>query len=149
MKRKQAKWAVHAVVDSEEAPTGFNCHTHGFEKQFSHPNVQIVAPVELELAGQLMYACANYIENNGKIIPGKLYPKMFNFLVDKDFEEPVDVTFAEAIEGGRKVLRLILPDYRGDLCVDTMESPQNKQWIGCIYPKQRRLHFQTGKYLSK
>lgn len=84
----------------------FNMHTHGLENTFNHPDLQIVLPLHPLMAHQLIHDVVGLIRKGTAIQPGVRYSKIIKNL---------DVTFIEATETGRKVLRMILPDTKGNL----------------------------------
>lgn len=102
----------HVVPDSPECPYGLNAHTHGFMESWSHPDIQIVLPMPLELISSIFSRLA------GNVKEGIVY------LADGTHYEGViddfDVRFMHATESGRDVLRLILPDEKG--CLWDMEE---------------------------
>lgn len=81
-----------------------NAHTHGIEKTWSHPDLQIVLRVQTETINSLMHSVVDLIKAGEKIWPGRNYHKIL---------QKYPVRFVEAEETGRKVLRMILPDKAG------------------------------------
>jgi hypothetical protein len=114
-------WYVHFVTDHDtDSPTGYNVHSHGVQESFGHPDLQIVAPLPPELAHSLLRILVDRIKVGESFKPNKKYDKIIRTL---------SVTFTEAVEGGRTVLRMILPDSTGALDEDAIEEGDwRNQW---------------------
>ena len=84
----------------------FNYHTHGVETVFHHPDLQIVVPLPERVVIQMFH---NVV---AKIKAGRIFES-------GDIEEGIvmdyNVKFIDAVEGGRKVLRIVVPDSDGHL----------------------------------
>lgn len=117
---KDLGWYCHMVMsDDDQTPTGVNYHTHGCQESFGHMDFQVVAHIPPELAHHLFYISIELVKNGTKIgnkdrLAGVL--------------ENLDVSFVEAQECGRTVLRIILPDKTGCLDQGKMEAPFSEQW---------------------
>ncbi len=94
-------WYAHHVFDDEQSPTGANAHTHGFEETWNHPDIQIVYPIPGNVAHGIFWTVVGHLKEGKRYEPGIRYGEIL---------ENYDVMFAWAQEGGRRVLRMILPD---------------------------------------
>lgn len=120
---KKFGWYAHYVPDDLTSPTEFNAHTHGFEESWGHPDVQIVFPLPQEVAHSIFWNIARAIKEG----------KPFRFSAGKPYADIIEkyhVTFAWAKEGGRRVLRIILPDEKGAFAKDLIAEPYSIQWKG-------------------
>jgi hypothetical protein len=129
-------WYAHIVMDDypENTPTGFNYHTHGLPHSADHFDLQVVfpfpqraVPMLHKIVGDLI---ALYIRKGERFEPGQ---------VSHDIIERLPVTFAQATESGRPVLRVILPDKHGKLAPGEIDKPFDRQWKGTV-PLERPLH---------
>lgn len=101
-------WVAHFVTDDDPtSPTGFNCHTHGFEQTFDCPDVQIVLPLSPDIAHALLVNIAERLKCGDRFKVGKTYDKIIG-------------------SGDRVVLRMILPDK------NTMDAGFALQWDGAL-----------------
>ena len=105
-------WYVHFVFDAE-TPFNTNIHTHGLVKTYKHRDVQICAPISAETAQAILTGLVNRIKAGERFSVG-----------DKVFEliQNYAVTFIEAPENDRKVLRMIFPDQAGVLDREEMDA---------------------------
>lgn len=115
-------WYWHYVLDDPQPPFA-NIHTHGFEKTFGQPDVQIVFPLPPEMAQGVLNSIVDLLKKGVRLEPGKRYAEVL-----QDFE----VEFALAEESGRRVLRFILPDKDGFTARGLIAQPYAKQWEGTI-----------------
>jgi len=102
---EKAGWWAHIVPSGDNTPFGYNYHTHNFEEKFNHLNIQIVYPLPPDLAHALILdVIENIIEAKVKIQVGQKYEGvMANYKVE----------FIRAVETGRNVWRMVLPDANG------------------------------------
>lgn len=114
MMEKQGYY-VHAVEDAV-FPTGYNIHTHGILETFSHPDIQIVMPLDHKTASGVLASAVKIIKDGNMFESGKKYSKILN---------GYDVTFFETKDGGRNILRMILPDVKGNLDKGTFKGDIN------------------------
>ena len=91
-------WVTHYVFDDKTLM--INCHTHGLVEKFGHPDLQIVLPLPGKTCNGIMHTCVERIEK-GEVLSG---------VVDHILSNDYLVLFVPAKEGGRDVMRLILPD---------------------------------------
>lgn len=105
-------WYVHLVVG--------NVHTHGLQESFGHPDIQVVLPIAPETIHSVIAGIVERIKGGEKFFPSRRYDKVI-----MDY----DVVFGKAREGGREVLRLILPDPVGCLSKKAMRL-YVEQWEG-------------------
>ena len=117
---KKHGFFIHMVPnDDTQSPSGINIHTHGLEYSFNHINFQFVVPVGETLAMQLMHTLVDTIREGATYEPGKKYSEVL---------ENYNVTFIEATECDRKVLRMIFPDKNGNIDEDKIEEPYKQQY---------------------
>ncbi len=115
-------WYCHAIGGGDDqTPTGVNYHTHGCLESFGHPDLQIVAPMPPVLAHNLFGLAIEKIKAGEKFKAGDRL---------SDIIKNMDVALIEAQESGRTVLRMVLPDTRGELDREKMDKPFNTQWDG-------------------
>ena len=114
-------WYAHYIFDDETTPTGTNVHTHGFEKTWKHPDIQIVVPMPQNVVHGILWTVADHITAGVKYEPGRRYAEIL-----KDY----DVMFAWAHENDRRVLRMIIPDKNNHLEKGLIGEPYDKQWEG-------------------
>ena len=112
-------WYGHYVFDDPSYPFDVNIHTHGIDKKYKHPDLQTCLPLPQEIAHGILWSVVDQIKAGKKFQAG-----------DKAFDiiNNYPVTFIDAIELERKVLRIILPDPAGTLDKDEMDEPYFKQW---------------------
>jgi hypothetical protein len=109
-------WYAHYVQDDESYPLGVNYHTHGLVEHFQHPDLQIVMPADPELAHKLFCVIVDLIKDGEKFSDGQ----------EVKYPAGLCGRFHEVEETGRKVLRLILPDFDGKFGAEA-GFPFNKQ----------------------
>jgi len=110
-------WYVHYVFDDDSTPNEVNIHTHGLVEKYNHPDIQICFALPQKVAHGVLWAAVNQIAD-GVV-----------FTTRKRFEHVLtdyDVVFANAVENGRPVLRMILPDKNNNFNTD----PYYSQWEG-------------------
>lgn len=87
-----------------------NAHTHGFEATFHHPNVQLFFSLPMETSHSIFATIAENIRNGTVYRTGEKYTGVLG--------GGYGVEFVHAKEGGRPVLRCLLPDKEGRLPSD-------------------------------
>ena len=108
-------WIVDAVIDNDcESGTGHNIHTHGIEENYGHLDLQCILPINKKVAHSIFCIVVEKIKEGKTFKAGKCYAG----LVKNEYK----IRFMEAEEGGRKVLRMILPDEKGKLHKNLMEE---------------------------
>ena len=118
-------WYAHQVeTGHEESPTGFSYHTHGLPESFGHPDLEIVFP---SAPGETHRVGARLVE---LVKAGRKFAPLVEA---DDIIEGQRITFARAAEGGREILRVILPG--PDLVLDRgrMAPPYGEQWEGTAF----------------
>ena len=114
---------THFVVDDDfdNSPSGVNLHTHGMMDSVGHPDFQITVPLNPEVANGIFH---------------NLYDRVKAGDSFKEGDEAADilgggfkVTFINAVECGRPVLRVILPDPDGNI----RKSKMQKKWKAAQY----------------
>lgn len=118
---KKYGWYAHYVPGDSDSPTEFNAHTHGFEESWKHPDVQIVIYMPQEQLHGILITMADRVKSGKKYEPGVKYD---------DVLRGFPVMFAWAKEGGRKLLRMILPDKDKGVAPWEIKAPYNIQWEG-------------------
>lgn len=111
----------HIITSGDPGvPYGFNYHTHGLPLSLGHLDFQIVLPMPPESAHDIIHGIVHSIRSAQKtFVAGQRYEHII-----KNYE----VTFIEAVENTRKVLRLILPDTNGSLTEETLSDYFKKQY---------------------
>ncbi len=116
-------WFIHMIRNDDRTATGVNYHTHGLDKKYQHPDIQIVFPMgdDAEMIGQLLWCVADLLEEGQRFKAGDTSDKVVRNHI---------VLFANATEGDRKVLRVIMPDPAGKCHQWEMAEPYAEQWEG-------------------
>ena len=123
-------WYAHIIESGDPStPSGFNYHTHGFEKTADHLDFQIVFPLIIP------ETCHAIAEELYKEITqhGKRYEEGDRA---KGIIHGFEVTFIKVRECDRDVLRVILPNAEGCLTVGELSESENPayslQWTTTI-----------------
>lgn len=103
---EQFGWFAHYVPGAPDYPNKINYHTHGVAESFGHLDLQICLPIRPEHAHSIFQTVINKIKEGQIFVEDKPYHKVL---------AKYPLTFALAFEGGRNVLRLLLPDEQGRL----------------------------------
>jgi len=117
-------WYAHLVYNDPKYPYNCNIHTHGFQANFSHPDLQICMPLDPQVVQGVLIGALKQIEEGAKFEVGQI---AYNFI-----KEGYPVTFARSEECGREVLRIILPDQNKNLDPDTMAPEFSEQWLNTL-----------------
>jgi hypothetical protein len=107
---KEHGWYAHFVPNDDASPTGCNAHTHGIAEHFGHPDLQIVLPVPAQAANGIMTNIVERIKKGERFSHGDV--------LEGVIQNGYLVKLVSASEGGRDVLRVILPDVAGELDAD-------------------------------
>lgn len=112
-------WYAHYVGDQDDVPFRINYHTHGIQESFGHKDFQICLPVHPYTMHAIINSMVEEIKAGKKFEPLKKYGNIIGggFLI----------TFKEAVEHDRQVLRVIFPDDQGSLDPNVM-GELSKQW---------------------
>ncbi|GEM_PF-1353436 len=113
-------WYSHLVEVEPVSPTGFNAHTHGVSETWGHPDLQVVARLGDHVAHGILARVVEKIRGGARYSPGDVLENV-----------PADgqrCTLVSAVECGRQVLRVILPDAAGHLEPTTMEGEAAMQY---------------------
>lgn len=81
-----------------------NAHTHGFDRSWGHLDFQLIFPVSQKVVGSIFWSFADRVKAGERFEAGTS--------VDEIIED-FPVRLSSAKEGGRDVLRVILPDKNG------------------------------------
>lgn len=103
-------WYAHMVVADPYVASGFNYHTHGFDKSLGHLDLQIVLPIHSDKC----HGIAKTIYDQIKASAGKFINGDETLIPHQDGSEFL-VRFIKVREGDRDVLRVILPNPSGNL----------------------------------
>lgn len=128
-------WIAHFVGDDSDSPTGYNVHTHGLVESFDHPDLQIVCPMPEQLAHKLLCNLVSQITEEGKKFKA-------GDVVERVLGQGYKTKLVDAQECGRPVLRLIMPDEKGNLDVDKLEESYRIQYadLGPLPPSSWVAH---------
>jgi hypothetical protein len=116
---KKHGWLAHYVPDEPKAPFHINYHTHGLPVLENHKDLQACIPIPYETLHHIMTGIVERIKAGEKFSEGD---KLFDII------ENYPITFMDAKECGRDVLRVIFPDQSGCLDKDEMDGPLAKQY---------------------
>lgn len=97
-------FVIHNVFPSSEDEILWSHHTHGLKENFNHTDLEIVLPIDPQLAGSLLHGMVSLIKK------GESFE---NILISDKVIENFDVQLVETMEGDRKVIRVVLPDANG------------------------------------
>lgn len=99
-------WYVHYVTDFKELrDKGMaNIHTHGVSETFNHLDIQVVLPLSPEIIHPVLVKVVERIQMGETFEEHTHYRDIF---FDKN------VCFVIREEGGRQVLRMLIPDSNG------------------------------------
>lgn len=115
-------WYTHIHRETEDGLV--NYHTHGLASKHENAlDLQIVWPMNHVFAEMIFWEFADRLAAGEKLASGGKY-----------FIAPFDMTvmLANAIEGGRLVHRIIVPDSDGWLLQDQQRDGHDKQWTGAV-----------------
>jgi len=115
---KKYGFYIHFVPcdDFDNSPSGVNIHTHGIPESLGHPDFQITVLLDLEIASGILHDLYDSVKA-GRTFEAE--DVVSNILVGG-----MKLTFIEAMECDRPVLRVILPDSDGNIRRSTM----NREW---------------------
>lgn len=102
---KAVGWFIHYVQGDSDCPNLMNAHTHGLKENFNHPDFQICVPLSQNHVQGLFGMLFNKIKEGKTFESGKDYADLL--------ENNYVVRFINAREGGREVLRMLIPDVDG------------------------------------
>lgn len=135
LRERQARWLTetgwyyHVITGGDDTPHAFNAHTHGLgDGTPPHPDLQLVLPLPDATVRAVFAAAIDRIAAGRRFVPG---------VVVTDLLRSLPATFARAREGGREVLRVILPDPAGRLGIDGCEPYYARQYDGCLPEGER------------
>jgi hypothetical protein len=114
-------WISHYVFDDPDTPTGINVHSHGVQENFGHPDFQIIIPLATETAWGILANLVDGVKAGHRFKPGTTAAWIIL---------GYDVGFADATEGGRDVLRVIIPDPEGRVRRGEMDAEYGRQFEG-------------------
>lgn len=121
-------WYVHFIDDDPNMPLGVNFHTHGVSETFKHRDFQIVLPLQSGVAHTVFAEVVDRV-NKGEIFE---HNEATDDVIGNDFK----VKFVNALDGDRRVLRIILPDSSGSLDPEQMVEGYSHQYEGCYNANQ-------------
>jgi hypothetical protein len=97
-------WYTHYVFDDKMCPSNINIHTHHVFESFKHKDIQVCLNLRPQLIHQIIANVIEGIKQGIKYEPGRKYAGIIdNFKLE----------FIDAVEDGRPVLRLLIPDENG------------------------------------
>jgi hypothetical protein len=102
-------WFARFVPSGADTPFGISYHTYGLPRLVGQPDLQVCLNVSRLVLHGLITVVIGKMKAGEVIQPGRIYYNV---------DENLPVQFIEAREGGRPVLRMILPDRAG--CFDTL-----------------------------
>lgn len=88
-------WYTHYV-------TGGRCHTHGLPEKYGHPDLELVFPLSVDAAHAVLAGAVALIKEGRTFVDGQV--------ADDVLSSGFRVRFVQTTEGGRRVLRVLLPD---------------------------------------
>lgn len=112
-------WYAHIVPD-DAYPLGLNYHTHGMPESYGHQDIQVVLPIDPGKIHRIVSDIVWLVKDGRKFHAGEIAEGVIKGL---------NVSFVEAEESGRMVLRLILPDKNGELLASRMDREFAGQYL--------------------
>jgi thiaminase len=101
---KKYGWYAHYIMDDNNCPANTNAHTHHVLESFGHKDFQICLNVKPEIFNMIFTSLVDEVKKGAKYESGKKYGKII---------DGYKVEFIDAIESGRSVLRVLIPDENG------------------------------------
>ena len=102
-------WYAHMIAADPYVATGFNYHTHGFDKSLGHLDLQIVLPLRSDKCHGIAKTIYDQIKD------GKTFRNGDETTIPHQDGSKFPVRFIKVREGDREVLRVVLPNSRGEL----------------------------------
>ena len=99
------------LIEDALNPLVIEIHTHGFERMFSHPDLQFVHPLPTDKAMLLMNKVVELIRAGRQFKAGD---------ETEDVLEGCRICFVAATESGRPVLRMVVPGPNGHIEYEPM-----------------------------
>ncbi len=117
-------WYTHYVMGAENL-TGFDAHTHGLEKKYGHPDFQIVIALPISTLRNIFWTFVNRIKEGERFEHGQKYDKIIANM-------PVQLAWTRT--GGRRLLRVVLPDRSGNVAIGLISGDFALQWAEAEAP---------------
>lgn len=114
-------WYMHYVFDDELSPFSVNIHTHGLLESFKHPDIQVCIPLPKEVVHTIFANIVSSIKDGTLVLEKNKY-------YDDVLAGGYKVKYIDAVENGRPVLRMILPDKAGHLEQLDMDPDTQEQY---------------------
>jgi hypothetical protein len=114
-------WYAHFVLAEDESGVA-DIHTHGIEQTFGQPDLQVTLPLptsEAKVILRLFHNVVDYIKQGVELRNGVYLDRVVSGM---------KVKLVAAEEGGRPILRMILPDAQGKLEPDEMSEDFARQY---------------------
>lgn len=106
-------------VPPKPGEAAINIHTHGLEQTLKHLDLQLVAPIDLEVCAGILHDVVLLIKEGLVLKSGEDINNVLKGM-------PVGVL--EVSEDDRKVMRLILPDEKGNVTSGLISPPWDIQF---------------------
>lgn len=121
------KHDVDVLTDDESCPYSINCHTHQLWEKYNHLDIQVCLALSPEILKKIIAMAAEKVAGGVRFMPQHQYTGILPNL---------PVLFEFSYDGGRLVLRMILPDERG-----AFKGAFKGQYSGTftLHPAHRRL----------
>ncbi len=119
-------WYCHFIFDDKDSPYGRNVHTHGMPLSFGHLDLQIMGAISDKLSHTVLCRVVERIEKGEKFKDGDKIKGIAN--------DTMDILFVKIRENDRDVLRIILPDPKGNVDADKIDS----HWVGQYHDVEPR-----------
>lgn len=112
-------WFAHAIFSHPDSPTGWSAHTH-IHQRYNHPDFEIVLPISGELTSLIFNQLVERVKAGERFKAGDVCEALWTSEDHKSY----NVTFIDAIESGRKVLRVVIPDLHGNLTLAALQAAE-------------------------
>jgi len=120
---KKQGWFAHMVAEDSTMPYGFNYHTHGLVESFGHLDIQVVLNIDPRTVHMCVTNLIEQIKDGKKFKHGDRVDKVIQSTTDIEYQ----VLLVNAVESGRNVLRMIIPDAAGNLEPQDMDPEYGHQ----------------------
>ena len=128
-------WIIHFVAQGDESsPTGFNAHTHGLQQNYDHADFQVVIPLPQQVVHTIMITLADRVKAAERFQAGQTVADVIEGGGRLTGQELL-VKLVDATEGGRPVLRVILPDPNGKLDLGEINAQYARQYADLAHEK--------------
>lgn len=111
-------FCIHYVSDSD-SPELINAHTHGISSSFDHKDFQIVLNLHPSVVQSIFFNLVESLKSGNRFEHNQKVNEIIRYF---------QIKLIDAVEDGRQVLRVILPDPDGNTDKDKMSLEYARQY---------------------